>query len=387
MVRARGPRPIPLLGAILLAGWLGSLSPAAWAEPAKVVYPEVPLSPSQALELLPEPVKQWFPGLDSVPGLTEPEQKLARRLEKNPKLIHGPESQAMLEEWREDQKVAQVTATLPWKLGPVSLPLAGVAQLTLPAGFKFVDEQGVATFYQALGKPMPGAASFETRLGMVMTTDQSCLGRLVLLNNGHTDDRQAVPFDEVLAELNNPRGGAAQALDRLQHPDAPFVLPADIRWLLPPVVDSQRHSLTWSRNGDPSLGEYDLFSFVLFGKDSCILIEFPFPPNEKGMAEFRAKLGPLLGSVGFLPGHTYPEHRGPAGPLTLRVLVRGSMTALERDSEALGKIPGASMGTSLWEFLLSQSLRILSCISFCLLAYASWRRHRKARTAKPVNPV
>ena len=358
MIRAKGAR----LSAIAIAVILGAANPAAWARPA---------APAN-------PWGQWFPGLQSMAGLSEPEQKLARQLEKNPKLIQGPETKALLEEWQEEQKIARVTATLPWKTGPVELPLGGVARLALPPGFQFVDPQGVAAFYRALGQAVPASASFETRLGKVMATGQGCLGELVLLQLGHTDDRQPLPADDILEELNGHRGGAAEALERFQHPQAPRPMPVDIRWLQAPVVDVQRHTLTWARNGDPSLGEIDRFSFVLFGKDSCLLMEFPDPPEGQDLSGFQARLKPLLDGLAFLPGHAYSESHGPEGKLTMRVLVRGSMTALERESEALVALPkGVSMGESFWAFLVSQGFRIASALCFVSLAYASWRRRRK----------
>jgi hypothetical protein len=341
---------------VLLAAAFGVAGCAAWAQGSRPVLPLLPREAILAGER-PGPVKPWFPGLDPVPGMPEPFRRVAQRLAQAPESSLDAYNRMMLDDWRKDQSIAQVTASLPWSFGPVELFLGGAVRCALPAGFKFVDAAGVATFCRALDRPIPGPASFATRLGKVMTEDQSCLGELVLLKAGHTDDRQALPTGPLASDS----------------------------WLLAPEVDTGRHTLTWARTVDPNSEAGDLFTWVLFGKDCCLLIEFPFPPNDCSVAEFRARLQPLLDGMTFLPRQAYSQHKGSSGKLTLGFLLRNTLASLDRDPRAMGKFLGTeSLGSYFSDLPWAGSLMILLTILLGLLGYRSWRRGRKTGSDEAV---
>jgi len=359
---------------ILAAAMALGTFPAAGGPPARV-------RPARAAG--PDPWLRTFPGPEPVPGLSELEKAEAREFERDPKAPRTPEVKLLMDAWAEQRRRERVMASLPCQAGPADIALGETARLALPEGFTFVDAKGVEAYFHALGRRVPPQASFETRLGTVTTTDRTCLAEITLLVLGHTDDRQPIPADEILKEWNGHRGEASMALDRLQHPDAPFVMPRTVQWLLPPVVDPRRHTLAWARTGDPSLGEHDLYSFVLFGKDRCLLLEFPYPPGAEGMEAFQARLRPLLDGLAFLPGWAYGDHQGPAGKLTMRVLVRGPETAAERKTEALGEVPAvAARNEPEWGYILGLVARVAGLLSILVVTVAAWRARRRARVRK-----
>jgi uncharacterized membrane-anchored protein len=291
-----------------------------------------------------------------------------------------------LAQWRQEQEARRVLARMPWQAGPRELVLADAVRLALPRGFQFLDDAGVDAFHAALHRRRAKAADFETRLGMVGNADHTCLGNVILLRLGPVDGAGEVPADQVLAELNGHRGGTAQAWNRVTNPDAPFIMPATIGWLLPPTVDRARHTLEWARNGDPSLGEHDLYTFVLLGGQACLLMEFPNPPDRAGMEAYRARLRPLLEAAAFLPGRAYEDHPDRKGRLTLRDLVRGPMTALEAESAKLERPPDLPGRKPFWALLVELLPRIVTTLGLIGFVYAGWRA-RKRRPAQKAPPA
>lgn len=258
-------------------------------------------------------------------------------------------------------------ARLHFRTGLVALP-GGVATLTVPAGFRYLDPTDTHTLVvDGWGNP-PGAPT----LGMLLPAAVDPLGMAgwgVIVSyerQGHVGDAAAgrIDYPALLAQLQESVDDHNAARREQGYPAMTL-----IGWAEPPRYDPARHALHWAKvlhtEGSNENGlNYDI---RLLGREGVLVLNAVAGMDQ--LDQIRKELDDVAAGVAFAPGQRYADFNSKTDQLAKQGLAALGSGAGRLD--ALGKL-GAQPAAK-------------AALLLALAAFGSWRCLAYLRRKATVN--
>jgi len=183
--------------------------------------------------------------------------------------------------------------------GPAQVKLEKVAQITVPAGYVFVDGKTTRAMMKEHGQPVSGE-----ELGMLSPTNEAWTVMFEFSEVGYVkdDEKDKLDADKLLASY---RAGTARAnKERAKAGRPPIEI---VGWEVPPKYDETTHNLEWAIRGT-SAGEPILnYNCRLLGRNGYMEVVLIVEPDQlkTTLPVFRN----LLADYSFQSGKSYAEYR------------------------------------------------------------------------------
>lgn len=203
-------------------------------------------------------------------------------------------------------RINELEASLQYQTGSIDLP-SGNAILTVPAGFKYLDQkQSIYVLTDLWGNP----------------SDSSVLGLLVPENKGvlaadswvftigfeemgyvKDDDAEQIDYDDLLKEQQQETRDANP--ERVKQGYEPIEL---IGWASAPHYDRNKKVLHWAK--ELKFGENDVhtlnYNLRILGRKGIFVLNAV--ANMSELPEVQSTIDPILASVAFKAGHQYSDY-------------------------------------------------------------------------------
>ncbi len=224
---------------------------------------------------------------------------------------------------------------IPWQDGPMVGQLGNVAEIRLPAGYRFTAKEGTLQLLERTQNPASGS-----ELGAIIpiVEDKSDFWFLIFEFNevGYVkdDEKGKLDADAIFESL---RSGTEQGNEvRQQKGWKPFHLSG---WSKPPFYDEKTHNLTWAVRGKAEgSGEESVnYSTRILGRKGTMNVDLVLSTGQldKAVASFEN----VMSGFSFTTGQKYSEFRSgdKIAAYGLTALVAGTAGALALKSGLLAK--------------------------------------------------
>jgi uncharacterized membrane-anchored protein len=252
-----------------------------------------------------------------------------------------------------------VEASYSYTTGTVELA-NGVATLTIPEGFKFLDAaQSQQVIVEVWGNP-PSVA--EGILGMILRTEdgveENAFAFVVeydAMGYVSDDDADDIDYTEMMQEMKkddeeNNRMRREAGYDGLEL----------IGWAAPPYYDKGRKVLHWAKELHADDAEYNTLNYNVrvLGRKGVLILNAVADMEDLPAVE--ANIPAVLDMASFNPGHTYEEFDSNldevavwtvGGLVAGKVLAKAGILALLLKNIKLVLLAFAAIGGGLWKFL------------------------------------
>jgi uncharacterized membrane-anchored protein len=202
------------------------------------------------------------------------------------------------------RSAAEFEASLRYQTGVISLT-KGLATLTLPSGYRYLDSEDTERVLVAWGNP-PGSET----LGMILpagkaVTDSGSWAVIVSYDeDGHVKDDEAasIKYDELLRDMQKGTRDANKERTKEGYPPVALV-----GWAARPHYDSASHKLYWAKElqfGDEA--EHTLnYDVRALGRRGVLVLSAVASMGQ--LADVEAGMQEVLGFVSFNEGHRYAD--------------------------------------------------------------------------------
>lgn len=228
-----------------------------------------------------------------------------------------------------------------WVAGPTTARLGDIAEIKIPAGYRFTGKAGTAKFLEITQNPPS-----DTDLGTIIPesageSENSDFWFVIFefddVGYVKDDDRNKLDADALLKSIqNNTEEGNKQRATRgwpAYHVTS---------WFKPPYYDVKSNNLTWAMQGysvtDNKQEQSVNYSVRILGRRGTMNADLVLDPHlvEKVVPNFES----LLSGFSFLPGGSYAEFRSgdKIAKYGLATLVAGGATALAVKTGLLAKL-------------------------------------------------
>lgn len=241
-----------------------------------------------------------------------------------------------------------------------AIPIAdGVATLTIPEGFKFLDgEQSRQVIVDVWGNPPDVAADV---LGMILPSDAGVLDNTFTFvveydPMGYVSDADAADIDytEMMEGMK-----ADDAEDNRQRREAGYEGLELVGWAAPPYYDAERKVLHWAKELHADEAEENTLNYNVrvLGRQGVLIMNAVGSMNE--LPAVQAAIPNVLAMAAFNPGHTYAEFDSKVddvaawtvgGLVAGKVLAKTGFLALILKNIKLIVIALGAVGAGLWKF-------------------------------------
>ena len=222
---------------------------------------------------------------------------------------------------------------LDWKDGPMTAALGDVAEIALPAGYRFLDADGTRKLMELTQNPVSGS-----ELGAIVPIqdddEDSWLVIFEFNPVGYVkdDEKASLDADALLASI---REGTEQANEeRRKRGWAELNITG---WQEKPFYNQETHNLEWAIRGESSGHQVVNYSTRILGRKGVMNADLVLSPEMlEGVAPSYKK---LLGAMSFRQGERYAEFR-PGDKLAtygLAALVAGGAGAVAAKTGLLAK--------------------------------------------------
>ena len=183
--------------------------------------------------------------------------------------------------------------------GPGLAKLGDVAQIQVPAGFRFLDGKTTRALMKASGEPTSG-----NELGLLMpTNDQwSVIFEFDDVGFVKDDEKDKLDADKLLASIKAGTEAANEERKKMGNP--PLII---VGWEQPPKYDDQTHNLEWAiratSEGEPILN----YNTRLLGRKGVMEAVLIVEPDK--LQTTLPKFKDLLAEHKFQTGESYAEYR------------------------------------------------------------------------------
>jgi uncharacterized membrane-anchored protein len=243
----------------------------------------------------------------------------------------------------EDTPSAAPKVRIDWVDGPVSVRLGDIAEIKVPAGYRFTGKDGTRKFLELTQNPPQG-----NELGTIIPeVSKDADGNdsefwFVIFEFNEVgfvkdDDRNKLDADALLKsikenteESNKQRAGRGWAAYHVTG------------WYRPPFYDVNTKNLTWAMQGysvtDQKQESSVNYSVRILGRRGTMNVDLVLDPNLVDTAV--PKFETLLAGFSFLPGSRYAEFRAgdKIAEYGLATLVAGGATAVAAKTGLLAKL-------------------------------------------------
>lgn len=201
--------------------------------------------------------------------------------------------------------IAEVEKSLTYQTGVIALE-AGNAKLTVPQGFRFLDKkQSMFVLTDLWGNPADSSI-----LGMLVPTTKSLLqpdGWAFTISYDEMgyvkdDDAADINYDDLLEEQQKEI--LEENPERIKQGFQPYEL---LGWASHPFYDKDKKVLHWAKElqfGQDSLHTLN-YNLRVLGRKGIFMLNAIASMRE--MAEVKANIDPVIGSVAFTEGSTYAD--------------------------------------------------------------------------------
>jgi uncharacterized membrane-anchored protein len=241
-----------------------------------------------------------------------------------------------------------------------AIPIAdGVATLTIPEGFKFLDgEQSRQVIVDVWGNPPDVAADV---LGMILPTDAGVLDNTFTFvveydPMGYVSDADATDIDyaEMMEGMK-----ADDAEDNRQRREAGYEGLELVGWAAPPFYDAERKVLHWAKELRADEAEENSLNYNVrvLGRKGVLIMNAVGSMSE--LSAVQAAIPNVLAMASFNPGHTYAEFDSKVddvaawtvgGLVAGKVLAKTGFLALILKNIKLIVIALGAAGVGLWKY-------------------------------------
>lgn len=183
--------------------------------------------------------------------------------------------------------------------GPGVAKMEGIAQITLPEGYSFIDGKGTRTLMKQFGEPTSG-----NEMGMIEATNGnwSVMFEYDAVGYVKDDDKDKLDPDKLLASIKE--GTAEANKERIRSGNAPLEV---VGWEQTPKYNAETHNLEWAvratSEGKPILN----YNTRLLGRKGVMEVVLIVEPAE--LAATLPKYQNLLANYTFQTGQSYAEYR------------------------------------------------------------------------------
>lgn len=211
-----------------------------------------------------------------------------------------------------------------WADGPITARLGDIAEIKVPAGYRFTGKEGTRKFLELTHNP----------------PSSSELGTIIPITSEDTESKDS-GFWFVIFEFNDVGYVKDDERDKL---NADALLPAYYitSWYKPPFYDVTTKNLTWAMQGysveDNKQEQSVNYSVRILGRRGTMNADLVFAPNLVANAVPRFET--LLSGFSYLPGSAYSEFRAgdKVAKYGLAALVVGGAAAIATKTGLLAKI-------------------------------------------------
>ncbi len=253
--------------------------------------------------------------------------------------------------------IDSIERSFTWQHGEI--PVAGVATLHIPEGFKFLDEaQTRRVLVDLWGNPNADGC-----LGMIFPEHDGVLqdGGFAFVvqyeDIGHVEDGDAddIDYDELLASMKKD-----EVEENKQRAEAGFDPAYTLGWALPPYYDKENKVLHWAKEiqfGDSAATHTLNYNVRVLGRKGVLNLNAVASMDELDLV--KKHVPDVLGIVKFDDGHRYDQFDSnvdEVAAMTIGGLVAGKVLAKAGIFALLAKFGGkillvlGAAGAGLWRF-------------------------------------
>lgn len=235
---------------------------------------------------------------------------------------------------------AQEASDIEWQVGPTVANLGDVAEITIPAGYRFTGRDGAKRIMELTQNPASGK---EVGILAPAGSDSSRAWFVIFefRNTGYVkdDEKDKLDADKILKAIS--RGTESANEIRRKRGWEPVHV---VGWSKKPFYDPATNNLTWAirgRSGDAKTGgENDAINYStrILGREGTMHVDLVVSPDEfdDTVTEFEA----LMSDFHYTEGHKYAEWKegDPIAEYGLTALIVGGAGAVALKSGLLAKL-------------------------------------------------
>jgi len=241
---------------------------------------------------------------------------------------------------KDDSKQEANRPKIAWMDGPATAQLGDIAEIKVPAGYRFTGKDGARTFLEMTGNPPSGE-----ELGAIVPRSKSEDDQefwfviFEFQDTGYVkdDDRDKLDPDGLLKTIRDNTEDANK--ERLRRGWLPYHIRG---WYKPPFYDTQTRNLTWAMQGySTNQGKEEAsvnYSVRILGRRGTMSVDLVLDPAL--VDSVVPKFDKLLTGFSYLHGSAYSDFRAgdKVAEYGLATLVAGGATAIAAKTGLLAKL-------------------------------------------------
>jgi len=183
--------------------------------------------------------------------------------------------------------------------GPATATLAGVAEITVPAGYLFIDGKTTRTMMESAGEPVSGKEA-----GFLSPTNRGWAVYFQYDGIGYVKDDEKDKLDAAKLLKAIKQGNDAGNEYRKQHGNPPLDI---IGWEQEPKYDPVTHNLTWAIRATCAGEDLVNYNTRLLGRKGVMEVVLVCDPAE--LQKFLTPFNAVLAGYKFSTGENYTEYK------------------------------------------------------------------------------
>jgi len=241
---------------------------------------------------------------------------------------------------KDDSKQEANRPKIAWVDGPATAQLGDIAEIKVPAGYRFTGKDGTRTFLEMTGNP-PSGEELGTIVPRSKSEDDQEFWFVIFefQDTGYVkdDDRDKLDPDGLLKTIRDNTEDANK--ERLRRGWLPYHIRG---WYKPPFYDTQTRNLTWAMQGySTNQGKEEAsvnYSVRILGRRGTMSVDLVLDPAL--VDSVVPKFDKLLTGFSYLHGSAYSDFRAgdKVAEYGLATLVAGGATAIAAKTGLLAKL-------------------------------------------------
>ena len=257
----------------------------------------------------------------------------------------------------QQDRMVQLYKSIQWQAGPIKGQLGGMAEIQVPAGYKFTGQAGAAKWMELNENPPD-----PTLLGIIVPADGAdWFLSFSFRDVGYVKDDEKGKLDAnaILEDIRQGTEAANQERRRRGWDEVHVV-----GWVQPPAYDKDTHNLTWAIKGRSGQSEGANYDIRILGRRGVMSVKMVADANQ--VMALAPTVKTLLGGFDFAAGNKYAEWRtgDKVAAYGLTGLITGGAAVAAAKTGLLGKLATLiakggkaiilgllALGAGLWKFL------------------------------------
>jgi uncharacterized membrane-anchored protein len=186
-----------------------------------------------------------------------------------------------------------------WTLGPSTVTLGSIAEVTVPDGYRFADGDASRKLLEAMGNPTSGS-----ELGFLAPSTLDWFVIFEFSDTGYVkdDEKDKLDADAILVSIK--KGTEAANEERKKRGWSTLDI---VGWEVPPRYDPESHNLQWAIRGRSAEGDVVNFNTRILGRKG--VMEASLVVGPEALQATLPAFHQLLGGYGFKSGERYAEYK------------------------------------------------------------------------------